>query len=54
MSSNMTSKEFDLLISLVIAMLKDGKTEEVSRLLSGGSKENSVRLARELIDNYFG
>ena len=32
----------------------DGKTDEVSRLLSGSSAENSVRLARELIDNYFG
>ena len=32
----------------------DGKTDEVSRLLSGSSAENSVRLAREMIDNYFG
>ena len=29
----MTSKEFDLLVSLVLAMLKEGKTDEVIRLL---------------------
>ena len=29
----MTSKEFDLLLSLVLAMLKEGKTDEVIRLL---------------------
>ena len=31
--SKMTSKEFDLLLSLVLAMLKEGKTDEVIRLL---------------------
>ena len=32
----------------------DGKTDEVSRLLSGGSQDSSVKLARDLIDTYFG
>ena len=41
MSNNMTSKEFDLLISLVIAMLKDGKTDEVLRLLEEAKSKSN-------------
>ncbi len=33
MESNMTSKEFDLLISMILEMLKDGQTEKVIKLL---------------------
>ncbi len=29
----MTSKEFDLLISMILEMLKDGQTEKVIKLL---------------------
>lgn len=29
----MSSKEFDLLMALVLSMLKDGKTDEVIKLL---------------------
>lgn len=33
MEDNMTSKEFDLLISMILEMLKDGQTEKVIKLL---------------------
>lgn len=29
----MTSKEFDLLIAMIVKMLKDGKTEDVIQML---------------------
>lgn len=35
----MTSKEFDLLMTLVVAMLKDGKTEEVIEMLENAKHE---------------
>lgn len=31
--NKMTAKEFDLMISLILSMLKKGETEEVIRLL---------------------
>lgn len=31
--SQMTAKEFDLLISMILEMLKDGQTEKVIKLL---------------------
>ena len=41
--SRMTEKEFDLLISLILSMLKSGKADEVIRLLeeARGKKESS-------------
>ena len=33
MEDNMPSKEFDLLISMILEMLKDGQTEKVIKLL---------------------
>ncbi len=35
----MTSKEFDLLISLIISMLEKGETQEVIKLLKETKKE---------------
>ncbi len=37
----MTSKEFDLLISLIISMLEKGETQEVIKLLKETQKEKS-------------
>ncbi len=39
MSDKMTSKEFDLLISLIIKMLEDGKVKEVIELLKETQKK---------------
>lgn len=38
--SKMTAKEFDLLISMILEMLKDGQTEKVIKLLEE-TKSNS-------------
>lgn len=37
----MTSKEFDLLISLILSMLKEGKTDEVIKLLEESKNKKS-------------
>lgn len=39
MDDRMTSKEFDLLISLIIKMLEDGKVKEVIDLLKETQKK---------------
>lgn len=38
----MTSKEFDLLITMIIEMLKDGKTEKVIEILEE-TKKNKLQ-----------
>lgn len=38
--SKMTAKEFDLLISLILSMLKKGETEEVIKLLEETKKKS--------------
>jgi hypothetical protein len=37
--SEMTAKEFDLMISLILSMLKKGETEEVRKLLEETKKK---------------
>jgi hypothetical protein len=39
--SKMTAKEFDLLISLILSMLKNGETEEVIKLLEETKNKKS-------------
>lgn len=39
--SKMTAKEFDLMISLILSMLKKGETEEVIKLLEEAKKKKS-------------
>lgn len=41
MDDNMTSKEFDLLITMILEMLKEGKTEKVIELLEKAIKKDS-------------
>lgn len=41
MEDNMTSKEFDLLITMILDMLKEGKTEKVIELLEKAIKKDS-------------
>ena len=41
MDENMTSKEFDLLITMILEMLKEGKTEKVIELLEKAIKKDS-------------
>lgn len=41
MDDRMTSKEFDLLISLIIKMLEDGKVKEVVELLKETQKKDN-------------
>lgn len=39
--SKMNAKEFDLMISLILSMLKKGETEEVIKLLEEAKKKKS-------------
>ena len=39
----MSSKEFELLLSLIITMLEDGKTEEVIKLLKKVANDNEEK-----------
>lgn len=39
--SEMTSKEFDLLISLILSMLRNGETEEVIKLLENAKSSDN-------------
>ena len=43
----MTSKEFNLLITLVIELLKAGKTDEVIRILEDAKENNNAKPERK-------